>query len=288
MTRGNLDFLVTVYDSHARLVHLLIQRGDAETILSTSRDSGTTWSAPQTLSISGVPAGVTLIPGVGKGLQISSAGQRCTEPTCGGTAGRLVVPFVATLAGPVANDTACGNCATALVLSDDHGSSWRLGALSSQPGTREAALVQLNARVGEAASLYINERNLGNSTGYRLHAASIDGGATFASYGSDATLPDVVTANWTGVCAGLTRVDTPGGGAPLLVFTAPAAPAQRADLRSWTSRDAGLTWAPATPLWSGPAAYSDVTVLNATHVGVVFEGSVTEFAGGIRYGVFAV
>jgi len=120
ITDGNLDFLVAVFDPAAQTTHLLVQQGDAGTIRTASTDDGATWSPPVAVAVQ-APAGVfsALIPGVGHGLALSA--NYCLDPTCGGTAGRLVVPFVATRVGPVSNDTACGTCATALVWSDDGG-----------------------------------------------------------------------------------------------------------------------------------------------------------------------
>ena len=140
ITRGNLDFLVAVHDARRRAVHLLVQSGDSGTIALESLDGARSWSAPRALNIS-APGFASLIPGVGHGIQLE--GRLCGEPTCGGRAGRLVVPFVATRDGPVSNDTACGTCASALVFSDDGGRAWQLGAVSEQNGSREASIAQL-------------------------------------------------------------------------------------------------------------------------------------------------
>jgi hypothetical protein len=199
LVRGNLDFLVAVFDPASARTLLLVQQGDTGTIQLFSVDDGVTWSAPLPVDVA-APAGVyaSLIPGVGHGLIVSAS--YCLEPSCGGSAGRIIVPFVATKVGPVSNDTACGSCSTALVWSDDGGDTWALGAVSEQNGSREAALVQLNS--GDYSTLgaviYAGERNLGNATGDRLHAISADGGASFTTYGIDVALPDVNTANWTG------------------------------------------------------------------------------------------
>ena len=126
ITDGNLDFLVAVFDPAAGRTHLLVQQVDTGTIRTTSADDGASWSPPVAVAVQ-APAGVysALIPGVGHGLALDA--RFCLDPTCGGTAGRLVVPFVATRVGPVSNDTACGTCATALVWSDDGGETcvWR-------------------------------------------------------------------------------------------------------------------------------------------------------------------
>jgi sialidase-1 len=298
LVRGNLDFLVAVYDPIFMRVNLLVQQGDTGTIQLSSSDDGLSWSNPTSILIN-APAGIyaSLIPGVGHGLSIKS--QYCMEVTCGGSYGRLILPFVATRDGPVSNDTACGSCATALVYSDDGGSSWTLGAVSEQNGSREAALVQLNSNDYSTLSavIYAGERNLGNATGTRLHAISKDSGFTFSTFGTDPSLPDVVTGNWTGVVAGLVRVDsmsdataaTTATSGVLLAFTAPAAIDQRANLSLWISVDGGKSWPSASlaSVWPGPSAYSDMIMINSTHIGVLFESSSvaapTEFAGGIRF-----
>ena len=294
LTRGNLDFLVAVYDAAASRVALLVQLGDDGVIQLDSRDDGASWSAPRNVSVS-VPPGISLaslIPGVGHGLQIDA--RYCLDATCAGHAGRLVLPFVATLQGPVANDTACGTCSTALVVSDDHGDSWNLAAVSEQNGSREAALVQLNSQdfATLGAVVYAAERNLGNATGTRLHALSTNGGDSFRSFAADPSLPDVVTGNWTGCVDGFARLDrnpaAPQASAPTLVFTAPSAAGERAGLAAWASCDNGRSWSAPAAIWPGPAAYSDAMQLNSTHLAVIYEGGAVEFAGGIQYVVVPV
>jgi len=194
---GNVDFLTAVYD------HLFIQQG-AATIYTTSSDDGATWSAGTTLKFSIAPF-KTAIPAVGTGIVLAPG--LCTTPSCGGKAGRLMVPFICTDAaaagaavgarfGP--GDVNCPGCHSCLLVSDNGGASWALAASSVQDGSREAALVQLNASVvpgaGAGAVVYATERNMGakNTTGTRWHAVSIDNGATFdaARYAFDAVLPD--------------------------------------------------------------------------------------------------
>lgn len=283
VTFGNIDFLTAVYDPASLSIILLVQNGDSGVVQTRSFDDGRTWSPTAVVTVA-APAGLyaSLIPGVGHGLVISPA--RCLDASCGGTARRIVMPFVATRVGPVSNDTACGSCATALVLSDDGGASWYLGAVSDQNGSREAALAQFDSGAYGVMTgvVYANERNLGNATGVRLHALSTDGGLTFASEGVDAGLPDVVTGNWTGVVSGLARFDAPPA-PPALVFSAPAAVGARANLSTWVSRDMGATWAGSSVLWPGPAAYSDALQIDAARVAFVFEGGADEFAGGIFF-----
>lgn len=286
IAHGNLDFLVAVVDARVDRLLLLVQQGDTGVVQTHSDDGGATWAAAAPAALVTPPGFDALIPGVGHGLQISAA--HCLDASCGGTAGNLVLPFVATRSGPVSNDTACGTCATALVVSDDGGASWTLAAVSEQNGSREAALVQLDsAAVGAVgAAIYAAERNLGNSTGTRWHAMSVDSGRSFSRYGVDAALPDVTTANWTGIVAGLARADAPGLPAhgPRLFFTAPSARGARANLTLWTSEDQAATWgAPRLQIFGGPAAYSDALQVNDTHVGIIFEAGAQEFAGGIFY-----
>lgn len=316
-----------MFDPATGIVHLMIQQGDDGVIYTTSPDGGVTWTPPANITVSGNFANI--IPGVGHGLAIDP--QHCMDPTCAGTAGRLLMPWACTVEGPVSNDTACSSecarprgarlppfapapcltphpcqwcppppaadCRTCLLASDDNGAGWYLAAVSSQVGGRESALVQLNSADFSTmgAVVYASERNLGPAPGVRLHAVSLDGGASFDSryYAVDTDLPDVLTTNWTGVVSGLARVSAPS--APdFLVFTAPYNNvSERANLTAFVSSGVGpsATWSVSAigSLWSADAAYSDTLQINDTHLGVLFEcGSNGDFAAQIAFAAVPV
>lgn len=218
---GNPDFLTAVYDPATEQVHVLIQENSTAVLHAVSRDFGETWSTPVQINISSTFA--SQLPGCVHGIVVQ--GSLCSEPTCGGTAGRLLLPFVchakaSDLArGRVSGDVACPGCFSCVVWSDDHGATWAVGAASTQEGTRESGLAQLVLGVagdgaGAAAAIYASERNMGASPGTREHAVSLDSGATFSVFGTDPGIPDVDTKNWTGVVAGVTRFDTAGPRVP--------------------------------------------------------------------------
>lgn len=74
-----------------------------------------------------------------------------------------------------------------------------------------------------------------------------------------------------------------------IIFTGPSNPSARADLKLYLSTDEAQTWTPSPGLiWSGPAAYSNVVQLNATHAGVIFECGEKEFAQRISFAVIGV
>ena len=297
ITRGDLDFLVAIYDPATRVVHLQLQIGDAGVISTSSNDGGLTWAPPAPLAVAGIPSTLrTVIPGVGHGLVVKPT--HCLDPTCGGTAGRLVMPWACTVDGPVSNDTACSNCRSCLVISDDHGVTWRLGAVSTQAGSRESGLVQLDSAdyAALAAVIYAGERNLGNTSGSRLHSISLDGGRTFGPFGIDTSLPDVVTANWTGVVSGITRFRASSSSArERLLFTAPNTMGLRANLTAFVNSGVDAlgvdAWHAQLTVWSGPAAYSDAAMINATHAGILFEagaGTDGDFAQFVKFAALSV
>lgn len=261
-------------------VHVFIQ-DNADTILhSASLDRGATWSQPTLVNISSRFA--SQLPGCVHGITVQGA--YCTEPTCGGTAGHLLVPFVCHTAAVPRGDVKCPGCYSCIVSSSDHGETWVVGAASTQEGTRESGLVQLRTSSGstKAATIYSSERNMGASLGYREHAISLDSGLTFSEFGSDPGIPDVDTKNWTGVVAGVARFDSPRQNR--VVITTPAGPGSRANLTAYVSLDEANTWSQGALLYSGPAGYSDASQLNDTILGVLFENGVDEFAQQISFG----
>ncbi|MEM7144065.1 MAG: sialidase family protein [Verrucomicrobiota bacterium] len=185
--------------------------------------------------------------------------------------GRLVIPTDHRLGDDGEDRGANGAHA---VLSDDHGKTWRLGAVDEtyEDGlnANETTVVELND-----GSLYFNTRDQhGDAPGTRGEAWSDDGGETFSS-GSDEwgefrpvegvfDLPVVQGASL--------RVDD-----ELILFSGPdeSGPTGegRSDMRIRYSEDEARTWHDGPLLHTGPAAYSDMVLVSEGTIGVLFEAS---------------
>jgi len=287
------DYLSAVATASGK-VHLFVQT--SPNLQLTSVDGGATFSAPAPVKVA-LPKGIKATPGVASGIQLDGA--LCAEPTCGGDVGRLVVAWVCHAAAAAAaegeaaeaaaaaahlQDVSCVGCFSCLATSDDDGASWTiaLAAVSTQEGSREASLAQLASSAFPGASgavVYASERNMGSAPGSRWHAISTDSGASFSLFGTDPSLPDGDTKNWTGICAGLARVgDT-------LVFSTPMAVGARADMGLFRSTDEGKSWSAGELFAAGPAGYSDLTRLNDTHAAIIYENGESEFAQQINFAV---
>ena len=204
------DYLSALYDSSTGRTSLFIMT--SPNLVTFSDNAGSTWSKPSPIVIN-LPSGYTATPGVAHGLRVE--GGLCPEPTCNGTAGRLIVAWVCHSKNPTLSgnmlDTSCPGCYSCLAVSDDAGGTWSvsLAAVASpQEGSREASLVQLRSSAygAKGAVIYATERNMGASPGHRWHAISMDGGSSLSNFGVDPSIPDGVTKNWTGIVAGAARV----------------------------------------------------------------------------------
>ena len=262
------DYYSAVYDAQRSRVIVLIQTSPTMQII--SDDAGVSWSKAGPAHVI-LPPKYSATPGVAHGIQIVPS--LCIEPTCGGLTGRLIVAFVchatATATTTTPNDknlgdVSCKGCFSCLATSDDSGDTWTIAtaAVSTQEGSREASIVQLNAniRAGSSGSkpiIYATERNMGITPGFRWHAISFDGANSFTSFGTDPMIPDGDTKNWTGIVAGATRV-----GNSVNIFT-PNRTGARADLTRFTSVDEAVTWSPGVLFLQGPAGYSDAGELDA-------------------------
>jgi sialidase-1 len=136
------------------------------------------------------------------------------------------------------------------VFSDDHGATWRTGALVG-PGVDENKVVEL-----ADGTVQLNAR----ATPYRLIAESRDGGATYGAVRADTALID--PANNASIVAVRRGV---------LLFSNTASRAGRERLTLRLSCTDGATWAASRVLVEGAAAYSTMAMLPNGDVGVLFE-----------------
>jgi len=205
-----------------------------------SDDEGATWSQPRSLPLPFPPGASSAATGNGvNGIQLAD--------------GRLLIQGGYVLGG---------KRHTCVLLSDDAGGTWRLGATESVSGSlREFGM----AAVADG-TLYANLRAKG---GYRLVGVSTDRGETFGTLRPDKTLVEPFCH------AGLVRL--PGEG-DVLAFSNPANDPRttergkhRTRLTIRLSRDGGATWPLARVLHAGPAAYSALTALPDGAIGCLYE-----------------
>jgi len=191
--------------------------------------------------------------------------------------GRLVVPADHRVGEPGADRGVNGAQA---VISDDHGKTWRLGAVDDNYedglNSNETTVVELND-----GRLYFNTRDQnGRAAGSRGSAISTDGGDSFVI---DRKLPEPVFRPVGPVldppvvqCALLRVLSKINGDTRnLIVFSGPDENGPtgkgRSDIRLRYSTDEAVTWHDGPLLHTGPAAYSDLVMTRAGQLGVIFE-----------------
>jgi sialidase-1 len=207
-----------------------------------STDAGATWSTPREITGTTERAGWRwYATGPGHGITLSS--------------GRLVVP---------ANHTGPGSAGAHLLLSDDGGTSWRIGAVDDHTDgilePDENAVAQL-----PDGRLYLNARDqYGTDPATRLFTYSLNSGTGFSA--PYRPMPGLVAP----VVKGALLQDLGTSCRPLL-FTAPQDPAERRNLTVRRSADGGRTWRTRLTVAPGPAAYSDLVKVDRTTAGVLYE-----------------
>lgn len=231
-----------------------------------SDDDGKTWTKPREITSAVKRDGWGwYATGPCHAIQLQQGPQR----------GRLVVPADHRL-GAGGSDR--GPCGIQVIYSDDHGETWKLGAVDD---TYEDGLEANETCVAELGDgrLYFNTRDQnGPAPGTRGEAYSNDGGETFVSAGEkyrwvqpapEVLDPPVVECSVLAVPL--------GGSQEVLLFSGPdengPSGKGRSDLRIRFSRDGGRSWKDGPLLHEGPAAYSDMVLLDEEggRVGILFE-----------------
>jgi len=204
-------------------------RGTRTVWLSRSHDHGRTWTKPVEMTAHvKLPEWTWYATGPGCGIQTRN--------------GRLVIPC-----DHIADD---GTWGSHVILSDDHGQTWRIGGIA-KPKTNECEVVELSD-----GRLLLNMRNYNRQFTCRAVADSADGGLTWSEVRYDQTLVEPVCQASIRRIDGITRE-----GRPLIAFSNPADPKERRRMTVRLSADDGKTWPWSIVVWEGPAAYSCLSCL---------------------------
>ncbi|MFC7882166.1 exo-alpha-sialidase [Streptomyces sp. NPDC057376] len=237
-----------------------------------SDDDGRTWSAPRDLSAQILPPDWNSWYATGPvhGVQL----------TGGVNAGRLVIGVNA----ETWDDGRVTANHAALVVSDDGGEHWRVGATDTWPvaadGTFRQKPSELTLTERADGSLLISGREEnGTDLGHRTQAVSRDGGDSFAA--PFRALPDLYTPQAQGAVLRL---------GDRLLLSAPADPDRRRTMTVRSSYDGGATWdsvdrgTVVTRDWSG---YSDMAAVDDDGtVGLLYEAGPVDARDEIRFARF--
>ncbi|WP_411576411.1 exo-alpha-sialidase [Streptomyces mutabilis] len=249
-----------------------------------SDDDGRTWSAPRDLSAeiqppdwdswyaTGPVHGVQLTGGDHAGRLVVGV----NAETWDGERSEMGVPPAGGWGRVTANHAA-------LVVSDDGGENWRIGATDTWPvaadGTFRQKPSELTLTERADGSLLVSGREEnGTDLGHRTQAVSRDGGDSFAA--PFRALPDLYTPQVQGAVLRL---------GDRMLLSAPADPDRRRTMSVRSSYDGGATWdsvdrgTVVTRDWSG---YSDMVAVDDATVGLMYEAGPVDARDEIRFARF--
>jgi sialidase-1 len=145
-----------------------------------------------------------------------------------------------------------------VIYSDDHGATWHIGGVEDRD-TNESTVTELSD-----GTLMHNMRITGKQH-RRAVATSNDGGMSWSPVRFDDALIEPV-------CEGnILRYTWPESGDKSRILFSNPASLKRENLTVRVSYDEGATWSVSKVIYAGPSAYSCMTVLPDSNVGVLFE-----------------
>ncbi|RPF37607.1 sialidase family protein [Streptomyces sp. TLI_185] len=249
-----------------------------------SDDDGLTWSEPRDLSSEILPAnwnswyatgpvhGIQLTRGKHAGRLVFGVN---TE-TWNGERSEMGVTPAEGWGRVTANHAA-------LIVSDDGGDHWRIGATDSWPIADDGTFRQKPSEVtlaerSDGSVLVSGREQDGTDLGHRTQTVSRDGGDSFASPFRDR--PDLYTPQVQGSMLRL---------GDRILLACPGDPDRRRTMMIRSSYDGGRTWdsvdrgTVVTTDWSG---YSDMVRVDRETVGLLYEGGAVDARDEIRFARF--
>jgi sialidase-1 len=239
---------------------------EKEIIAQTSKDSrrvfvlssvneGRTWSPPKEITAAVKNSNWTwYATGPGHGIQIINGKYK----------GRLIIPVNHI-------DKGTNKDYVSAVYSDDHGKNWNIGNQTPQDLVNECTVAEI-----ANGNLLMNMRNYDRKIRMRKASTSTDGGINWGEVQLDSALIEPICQ------ASLLRYPLKGKKFALL-FSNPANEAKRQNMTLKLSLDEGKTWKNKLVLHSGPAAYSDISVLKDGFVGCFYEAGLVKANEGIVF-----
>ena len=241
-TTGRLHLLMTrnLGIDHESMIINQTSTGTRTVWVATSDDHGVTWSKPvEITSTTKRPDWTWYATGPGNGIQLRA----------GDHAGRLVIPC-----DHIEADTK--KYFSHVIVSDDHGATWRLGGSTPTDQLNECAVAEL-----ADGSMLLNMRNYDRSKRARALSRSVDGGVTWSAVERHPDLPEPICQ------ASMIALDK----GRRLVFSNPASATGRVAMTVRTSDDGGRSWSAGTLLHAGPAAYSSLAGVGGDRVACLYE-----------------
>lgn len=221
-----------------------------------STDGGETWATPVEITDSvKLPEWNNYGTGPGHALELSSGPYR----------GRILVQG---FHGEGPTQQGQTEARAQAFFSDDHGQTWRLGASAASPTSSESTAAQ-----AADSSVVMNSRDESGASKSRIISISTSGGEHWEKMFVAHDLPDPE-------CEGSMVSFTPPGKTSVLLFSnlLNSNPGQqglnvsdRHGLTISESLDGGLSWPKHKVIYKGGSAYSDMVVMPAGTLGILFE-----------------
>lgn len=235
-----------VVDRETSVIWLPFTRDNDDVFIVASHDHGKTWGMPRKITEQVKRDNWTwYATGPGNAIQLGR----------GKWKGRLVIPCDHRV-----DNIADRNQSTRshVIYSDDHGETWKIGGIT-EFRMNECAVAELTD-----GRLLLNMRS-NRRVGKRGITISSDGGLTWGKCTDDETLIEPVCQ------ASMIRYSWPEKSKSRLLFSNPASTSGRERLTLRVSYDEGSTWPVSKLLYYGSSAYSCLSRLGDSRVGVLYE-----------------